>query len=343
MSNVVSRRGPIVWGALLVLIALPVHFASEEAEAIAGGAPAVAVAPPDPDASCKTVEQGPMVHVFDTRAMEGPATYVNDHTLVRGPDGAWHLFGIFHREPMGDDTEIDFVHAVANERDPAKWQDGAFVAAAEPHTIALRADEAAGETHLWAPHVVAAEGRWFMFYQGGGADDYHASMRIAESTDLYRWSRIGAAPLFEDFCEARDPMILRRDDVWLMHYTRCESLTRKVSGVAIRSSRDLIHWTEPVMAAAFAAFPTTSNSAYTESPFVFEHGGYHYLSVTAYPLAWDATLLYRSPAPLAFPDVPITRLRGHAAEWVFDERGGAFMTHAGPGQRGVWLSRITGI
>lgn len=341
MSNVVSRRGPIVWSALLVFFALPVHFASEEA--IAGGAPSVAVAPPDPEASCATVEQSPMVHVFDTRSMEGAPTYVNDHTLVQASNGSWHLFGIFHREPMGADTEVDFVHAVANERDPAKWVDSAFVAAPAPHTIALHAEKSAGETHLWAPHVVAAEGRWFMFYQGGGSDDYHASIRIAESADLYRWSRIGSVPLFEDFCEARDPMIVRRDDVWFMHYTRCESVTRKVSGVAIRSSRDLVHWTEPIMGATFGAHPTTSNSAYAESPFVFERGGYHYLSVTAYPLAWDATLLYRSRAPLAFPDAPFTRLRAHAAEWVFDEHGGAFMTHAGPGQHGVWLSRIKGI
>src|SRR6187549_2802635 len=130
MSKVVSRRGRIVWSALFVVIALPIHLAGLGGEdAIAGGAPSVAMAPPDPDGTCKTVEQSPMVHVFDTRSMEGPATYVNDHTLVQGPDGAWHLFGIFHREPMGADDEIDFVHAVANERDPAKWDEGAFVAA----------------------------------------------------------------------------------------------------------------------------------------------------------------------------------------------------------------------
>jgi hypothetical protein len=97
------------------------------------------------------------------------------------------------------------------------------------------------------------------------------------------------------------------------------------------------------MGAVFGANPPTSNSAYSESPFVFDRGDYHYLSVTAYPLAWDATLLYRSRAPLAFPDVPFTRLRAHAAEWVEDERGGIFMSHAGPGQRGVWISRVRGI
>jgi hypothetical protein len=343
---VASRRGRhrirfLAWGALIVLFALPLRFASEEA--IAGGAPAVTIAPPDPEAACTTVSQGEMVHVFDTRAVPGPATYVNDHTLVQGPDRAWHLFGIFHREPMGDDGEVDFIHAVANEPDPGRWEEGAFVPAAAPFDIALRADRSLGETHLWAPHVVRDGDRWFMIYQGGGPDDYHASIRLAESTDLHRWSRVSGAPLFEDFCAARDPMLVRRDDVWVLHYTRCDSLARKISGVAFRTSRDLIHWTEPVMLAVSGDSVPTSNSAFTESPFVFERGGHHYLSVTAYPLAWDATLLYRSRAPLAFPDVPFTRLRAHAGEWIFDDEGRAWLTHAGPGQRGVWVSRITGI
>jgi hypothetical protein len=244
---------------------------------------------------------------------------------------------------MGEDTELELIHAVSGESDPARWAEGTFEAAPEPYRIALRADRARGETHLWAPHVVAAEGRYVMAYQGGGADDYRASIRLAESDDLYRWSRVGKL-LFEDFCEARDPMLERRDGGWAIFYTRCEAVTRKVSGVAYRISRDLVHWSEARMVLAAAGSPTTSNSAYTESPFVFERNGYHYVSVTAYPLAWDATLVYRSPAPFAFPETPFTRLRAHAAEWVFAPEGrGTWLTHAGPGQRGVWLSAIEGM
>jgi hypothetical protein len=274
--------------------------------------------------------------------MAGGPYYVNDHTLVQGPDGTWHLFGILHTEPIGDDTEIDFVHATAGERDPAKWREGSFEPAPEPHTIALRADKGAGETHLWAPHVAAAEGRWVMAYQGGGAGDDRASIRLAESDDLYRWTRVGGVPLFEDFCAARDPMLARRDGVWALYYTRCESLTNKVSGVAYRQSSDLVRWSEPHMALTIGSSPQTSDSAFTESPFVFERNGLFYLSVSAYPIEWDATLVYRSRAPLAFPDAPITRLRAHAAEWIFSGSR-AWLTHAGPGQRGVWVSAIEGL
>jgi len=307
-----------------------------------GGGAFAAAGPPagDPRAASRVIEQGAMVHVFDTTSLPDGPHYVNDHTLVQGPDGTWHLFGIFHREPMGDDTEVELIHAIAGEPDPQRWGPGSFEPAPAPYTIALRADRAIGETHAWAPHVVAENGRYWMVYQGGGTDDYHASIRLAESDDLYRWTRVTSVPLFEDFCEARDPMLLRRDGAWALFYTRCDGIPRKASGVAFRISHDLATWSEPTMAMTLAA-PATSNSAYTESPFVFEQGGFFYLSVTAYPEGWDRTTLYRSRTPYSFPDTPFSYLRAHAAEWVFT-RGGAraYVTHAGPGQRGVWLSRV---
>ncbi len=76
---------------------------------------------------------------------------------------------------------------------------------------------------------------------------------------------------------------------------------------------------------------------------MFERGGAYWLSVSAYPLAWDATLLYRSNVPSSFPDAPYTRLRARAAEWVFGAHGELWMTHGGPGQGGVWMSEVTGI
>lgn len=285
-----------------------------------------------------------MVHVFDTASIPGGPHYVNDHTLVQASDRSWHLFGIFHREPMGEDTEVEFVHAISNEPDPARWTAGAFDAAPSPFTIALHADRSIGETHIWAPHIALAEGRYVMMYQGGGADGDRAAIRLAESDDLYRWTRIGDVPLFEDICVARDPMLLRRENAWALYYTRCESTSRRISGVAYRLSRNLVDWSEPRMVLTLTDTAPMMNSGFTESPFVFERNGYWYLSVSSYPLAWDATMVYRSPAPLAFPSAPFTRLRSHAGEWVSSQDGRRmYLTHAGPGQRGVWISPVDGI
>jgi hypothetical protein len=285
-----------------------------------------------------------MIHVFDTQSLPYGPYYINDHALIQDKDRTWHLFGIFHREPIGEDTEVDFIHAVAKEPDPARWEAGAFDAAPPPFTTALQAERASGETHLWAPHVVAAEGRYWMIYQGGGPDGDRSSIRLAESDDLYRWTRVGQVPLFEDICVARDPMLTRWEGAWALYYTRCESAARRLSGVAYRLSNDLVRWSEPRMVRTRGDAPTMSNSGFTESPFVFERDGYYYLSVTAYPLAWDATMVYRSPAPFAFPNAPFTQLRAHAGEWLRSADGRRmFLTHAGPGQRGVWLAPIAGL
>jgi hypothetical protein len=294
----------------------------------------------EPSPACAPLAHGAWIHLFDTASLAGGPWYVNDHTLVQSPDGVWHLFGIFHHEPVDGEAEVDFIHALSDEPDLATWKDGTFHAAPGELAIALTADRSLGETHLWAPHVVAAEGRWFMIYQGGGADGDHASIRLAESDDLYRWRRSSSLPLFEDFCVARDPMLVRRGPLWSLYYTRCDSKLRRLSGVAHRTSPDLLRWSEPTMVLTLGEATARPDSGYTESPFVFERGDYHYLSVTSYPIDWDTTLVYRSHDPCSFPDAPIGRLRAHAAEWLFDGRGQAYATHAGPGQRGVWISRI---
>lgn len=329
------------WGRGFVVVSF-LLLALRETHAV--GAPP-AVPEPDPDACSVDVSQSDMTLVFDTGKLPGGPYYVNDHTFVRGPRGEWHLFGIFNHEPFQATEEVELVHAVSFQPDPARWgePDGMFELAPSPHMIALRADASIGETHLWAPHVVRGDDRWYLVYQGGGPDDYHASIRLAESDDLYRWTRVGTTPLFEDICAARDPMLMRDGGQWALYYTRCESVGRKISGVAYRTSRDLVQWSEPRMALTIGSSSETSNSAYSESPFVFERNGLHFLSITAYPTSWDATLVYRSRNPFAFADAPVTRLRAHAAEWVFGRNDAIYLTHAGAGQGGVWMSTIEGL
>ncbi len=337
------------WGRAVSTFALFALFAMpwrNNPEALAGaGGPRMPSRqdPSDAPNACTELEQEPMVRLFDTRALAGGPFYVNDHTLVQGPDGTWHLFGIFNREPMHDDQEVEFVHAIAAERDPARWREGAFEPAPAPHRIALRAARELGERHLWAPHVVRDDGRWVMVYQSGGPDEDHAAIRLAESDDLYQWTRVGGVPLFDDLCVARDPMLVKREGAWALYYTRCDSATGRHSGVAYRLSHDLVHWSEARMALALDRAPPAGNSPFTESPFVFERGGWYWLSVSAYPVAWDATVLYRSPVPSSFPDVPFAQLRARAAEWLTGAHGELWMTHAGPGQGGVWMSRVKGM
>ena len=138
-------------------------------------------------------------------------TVVHQRPHVRSGDriGVWHLIGITHAEPMAAHDEKHLAHATA----PAlhgPWTKRPF---------ALSADLDAGETHLWAPHVVVHDDRYWMFYCGGGLDETAYRIRLAVSDDCWRWTRHAANPLVVDgFHHARsDGLAGRRSLGPLLH------------------------------------------------------------------------------------------------------------------------------
>ena len=283
--------------------------------------------------------------ILDTAGLpEGPH-YVNDHTLIRLAGGRWILAGIFHREGAYEGREErDFVLATAPPSEPSDWyasKDPSFSVA--PQRLALSA--AADEPWIWAPHLARDDdGSLVMIYHAGALDPDRAAFRLARSRDGLSWKREGGT-LFEDICTARDPMLLRLGSTWVVYYTRCASKETRESGVGYRVSSDLVHWSEPAMALTLP--DVRFDSGYTESPFVFHRKGWFYLTVTSYPVAVDATFVFRSRSPFRFPPAPVARLSAHAAEWVAEgddfESGRLFFTHVGPGQGGVWMSELFGL
>lgn len=283
------------------------------------------------------ITTGGLVKVFDLKDLPNGPYYVNDHTFVRAVDGRWHLFGIFNHEPFGSDNEFNFVHAVSAGTEPADFRYAG---------IALHVDFSRGETHLWAPHVLRDDdGSYVMAYHSGGPNDA-SGIRFARSADLWKWERLSEGPAFRDICVARDPMLKKFGATWVVYYTRCNSVAEHKSGVAYRTSPDLVHWSEPRMAIVLGDTVPMFNSGFTESPFVWEREGWYYLSFTSYPVDWDATFVYRSRTPFHFEGGAIARLPAHAGEWVPAsgegfERGDLFLSHAGPGAGGVYLMPVT--
>src|SRR6185369_17272130 len=120
---VASRRGRICFCTAIALVGVLPYGALDQREALAGAeSPLEPSPPPAPTAMSREIEQSEMVHIFDTTPLAGGPHYVNDHTLIQATDRSWHLFGIFHREPIGEDSEFEFIHAVTNEADPSRWQ-----------------------------------------------------------------------------------------------------------------------------------------------------------------------------------------------------------------------------
>jgi hypothetical protein len=291
-----------------------------------------------------SLEMGPFVKILDTSDLPEGRHYINDHSLLRLTDGRWLLTGIFHLEPSNGRDEREFIHATAPASEPSAWYalPGPFFRPS-PQLIALRAAE--DEPWIWAPHVVRDDDSLVMIYHAGVIEPDRAIFHLARSRDGgATWTREGGT-LFEDFCVARDPMLLRLGALWVVYYTRCDTKDSQHSGVAYRLSTNLREFGEPSMALTLPV--ARFDSGHTESPFVFHRRGWFYLTVTSYPVDWDATFVYRSRSPFHFPPEPVARLTAHAAEWVAEgddfENGRLFFTHAGPGQGGVWLRELFGL
>lgn len=316
--------------------------------------------------------QGPVTQICNSKDLPDGPHYINDHTLIQhtpsdGGNGTWHLYGIFHHEPADPEHEIHFVHAVATEPDPSKWDSTSFVIPppGSPVRYALTAQAEYNETHIWAPHVLrdAKRNRWVMVFQASnyGGNNNAAQIKMAVSPDLYKWTRQPTSFIFTDICVARDPKLVHHpdQDLWTIYYTRCNNVTGELSGVGYRTSTDLSSWSEPQMALVLPAsmgapFKPSFNSAASESPFVYNRNGVWYLSICVPPMSYKTTMLFASTDPHHFAPTPVATLDSHCAEWiptpvsplggassVQPQEGGSWMTSAGWAQGGVYLSPMS--
>lgn len=297
----------------------------------------------------------PFRPIYDPSVGEDEPWYVNDHTIFRDRTGTWHLIGITHAEPLAPFDEQHLAHATA----PAltgPWTKQAF---------ALTADPSWGETQLWAPHVIEHDDRLWMYVCGGGAD--HAAYRIqlaVSSDDGWTWTRHPANPMVVDGYEARDPMVLRVGDRWVMYYTATDPAARGAHVVAAAGSDDLVRWSGRTIVLRDELEGTGAGPC--ESPFVVERDGRWFLfvgpdyagqlreleAVTISSMADVAAVLRDSAAyrttrvlvsddPMHFDaDAVVGTIDAHAPEVVVDEAGDLWITHCGWGQGGVHLARL---
>jgi beta-fructofuranosidase len=273
------------------------------------------------------VTAGAFTRIYDPSAGEAGPWYINDHTLIRDADRGWHLFGITHAEPADPDNEIELAHATAPRR-AGPWT---------KQPMALRVDPGYGETHLWAPYVLAHQGRYYMFYAGGGPDHTAAQMNLATSADLWQWTRLPSGPLFTDGYDARDPMVRRIGDRWVMYYCATSTPSGGNHVVAYRTSDDLLTWSESAVAYQDPSVGTIAGP--TESPFVVAHNGWWYLFIGPRP-DYVGTDVFRSDNPLSFRvEDKVGHLRAHAAEVVRDD-GRWWVTTCGWGQGGVFIAPL---
>ncbi|MEM6550686.1 MAG: glycosyl hydrolase family 32 [Planctomycetota bacterium] len=276
------------------------------------------------------VTAGDFSLIYDPSPSVVERWYINDHTVWQDREGLWHLVGITHAEPLAPLDEKHLAHATA----PAlggPWTRQPFALSAMPE---------AGESVLWAPHVIEHDGVYWMFYCGGGASREQYRIHLATSTDAWNWTRHDANPLLIDGYEARDPMVLRVGDRWVMYYTATDEPHGGHHLVAACTSDDLVTWGERQI--VYRDEMTGSYAGPCESPFVFERDGRFYLFIGPWPpKRYRGTRVLVSDDPLSF-DIgdQVGYIDAHALEVIVDEAGRCWCTHCGWNQGGVYLASL---
>jgi beta-fructofuranosidase len=282
--------------------------------------------------------------VYDASVGEASRWYINDHTFVRDRGGLWHLVGITHAEPMAPFDEVHLAHATAP----------ALLGPWTKRPYALSADARFGETQLWAPHIIEHDRRYWMFYCGGGVEKTAYRIHLATSEDCVHWERHAENPLVVDGFEARDPMVLRVGDRWVLYYTATETPSGGHHVVAAMESHDLVHWDRRHVVYRDPMSGTMAGP--TESPFVVARGGRFFLLIGPdwegltrsfqqtgrYDrAAYRRTRVLVSDDPLHFDlDGLVATIDAHAAEVIVDEQGRDWVSHCGWGQGGVHLAPL---
>jgi hypothetical protein len=265
-------------------------------------------------------------------------TYVNDHSLILA-NGTWHLFytkGDGSIRPwMSSGNEIEIGHETST--DLINWT-------TVPDALRIGPAGALDASHIYAPSVIAADGRYYLYYTGNEQGFFTGEhILLASSTDLMTWTRESSEPIFRPDSNwaayypvgyangrggpisFRDPFVLRDGDGYICYYVA--RLRDTVGGeracVAAATSSDLRTWTDrgPVLTR-----PVMGNDVnpYThpESPCVVVRDGTYYLfwkggSGTHYAMSDD---------PLDFETSEDRMLSTSHASKIFEWRGDWYIT-----------------
>jgi sucrose-6-phosphate hydrolase SacC (GH32 family) len=272
---------------------------------------------------------GAFTKIYDPSEGEKERWYINDHTFIRAEDGQWHLFGITHREPAKAMEEKFFAHATAPDIN-GPWTKQAPV---------VHVDPAHGETVTWAPYVLHYGDLYYMFYCAGGKKHTKYHIHLATSKDLFHWQRHSANPMVVDGYDARDPMVFRRGDDWILYYAATSTPEGGNHTVKAATSHDLVHWAN--QKEVFRDAETGTYGGPTESPFVVSRNHKYYLFICTNH-GYNETAVYESGTPLHWDaERLVGKFPAHAAEVIETPDGKWYVSRAGWGQGGVYLAKLT--
>ena len=259
-----------------------------------------------------------------------------DFAIWQAADGTWQLWSCIRGTRCGGQTRL-FHRWEGRRLTDGHWQ---------PMGVAMQADPALGETEggLQAPYVFKEKERYYMVY-----GDWRR-ICLAASKDGKTFTRVlneyGQPALFSGpYDNTRDPMMIKRGDLYYCYYMGHKKGAAYQSAVFCRTSDDLKHWSEAMMVAAGgkAASETPWFGGDAECPFVVPKDGTFYLFRTQRYGRDNLSTQYASRNPLCF-GVGNDRYRigtlPVAAPEIICHKGHWYIAALNPALDGVRLARL---
>jgi len=203
----------------------------------------------------------------------------NDHHIFMTEDGAWHLWACVRMTAAGR----ILAHWTADSLTQSPWHFTGEI---------IRADKSAGESlvdwfgqeFIQSPYIVKSDDLYYMFYggystgidsEGNQTTDYNLienQISLMFSEDGKEWFRHmderGYSRIFAGPGAVRDPCIVKFDDTWYAYYAGHHSNDRHTAGIYVRTSADLLNWSDWGIAQFDSGCVSLPNRWKPESPVV---------------------------------------------------------------------------
>jgi hypothetical protein len=252
-------------------------------------------------------------------------TLYSDFTLIKDKLDRWHCIGTFgkSRDCTGDGKALSDGYALFHAS-------GSSLEAPMSLLDKIPYQIKSPTAYMWSPMAIwdREDTMAFLFYfHYLGSSEFTencARLLTSSSSDLSVWHPYAGTDLPEhnmvfrerddrDFCIFWDERLSK----YLMYYTSAgtyHNLKGVQSIVRVRTSAELLHWSEPV-----TVMGPPPGYGCAESPFVLWRDGYYYLWVSG--CDYSRISLYISEDPFNFGDPAANRIEeqlGHAPEIVTD-------------------------
>lgn len=271
-----------------------------------------------------------------------------DFAIWQAADGTWQLWSCIRSTAYPGWTRLFYRWEAKRLTDP-DWR---------PMGIVMTADPKLGEVEgmLQAPFVMRYRDQYLMFY---GVGD-HIALATSRDGKVFkrRLSPDGKAGMFSDGFGTRDPITISVNGMFYTYYSANPGTTFNATDSSaanraslhlmsnadlLRTSPDLLHWSEAKTVAQGGEAGTGSYSA--ECPFVYYHrkSGYYYLFRTQHYGENAETRVYRSKDPTNFgvnDDRFLVETLPLAAPEIVESHGQLYIAALLPNLKGIQIAKL---